>query len=192
MPCFRYPRRAAELIELRERGVEIGLLEKLPAVDRVAVDRGNVDCAPVALKALARGPMRDMSDNSSKVVQPMHSLDVGADVLIEVQPGTDVCGQVTGCERRHAAVVDAHAVRRGLRQLVPADRSVGPCDDRPCVGVVGRFAGEVPGVEFRDGGFEVVGVKGDERRDPVVGVDLGDIEDIGAERIGPLVAARSA
>ena len=58
--------------------------------------------------------------------------------------------------------------------------------------VVGRFAGEVPGIELLEGSVEVVGVKGDERRDPPFGVDLGDIEDIGAERIGSLVAAGGA
>ncbi len=38
----------------------------------------------------------------------------------------------------------------------------------------GRFAGEVAGVEFGEGGVDVVGVEHDVRRDPPVGVDLGD------------------
>ena len=42
--------------------------------------------------------------------------------------------------------------------------------------VGGRFAGEVSGVEFLEGGVEVVGVEHDARRDPVVGVDLDDVE----------------
>ena len=54
------------------------------------------------------------------------------------------------------------------------NRGVGPRDDRPRVRVGGRFAGEVPGIEFREGGVDVVGVEHDVRRDPVVGVDLDD------------------
>ena len=54
----------------------------------------------------------------------------------------------------------------------------------------GRFAGEVSGVEFLEGGVDVVGVEHDARRDPVVGVDLDDVEHLGVERLGPLVAAR--
>ena len=56
----------------------------------------------------------------------------------------------------------------------------------------GRFAGKVSGVELRDGGVEVVGVERDVRRDPLVGVDLGDAEDLGVECLGPLVSARVA
>ena len=72
------------------------------------------------------------------------------------------------------------------------ERGVGPRDDRPCVRVGGRFAGEVAGVEFREGGVDVVEVEHDERRDPVVGVDLDDAEHLGVERLGLLIAAREA
>ena len=41
-----------------------------------------------------------MGDDRSEVAQPMHSLDVDADVRREVPRGTDVCGQVAGRERR--------------------------------------------------------------------------------------------
>ena len=44
--------------------------------------------------------------------------------------------------------------------------------------MVGRFAGEVAGVEFRYGSLEVVEVEHDDRRDPFVGVDLDDLKDI--------------
>ena len=40
----------------------------------------------------------------------------------------------------------------------------------------GRFAGEVPGVEFLEGGVDVVGVERDCADDLVVGVDLDDVE----------------
>jgi len=65
-------------------------------------------------------------------------------------------------------------------------------DRRPRAPVRGRFAGEIAGIELSDGGVEVVGVEGDERRGPLVGVELADTEDIGAERIGSRVAARGA
>ena len=42
--------------------------------------------------------------------------------------------------------------------------------------VGGRFVGEVPGVEFLEGGVDVVDVEHDHRRDPLVGVDLDDAE----------------
>jgi hypothetical protein len=38
-----------------------------------------------------------------------------------------------------------------------------------------RFAGEVACVELGDGGVKVVGVECDERRDPLVGVDLDHV-----------------
>ena len=50
--------------------------------------------------------------------------------------------------------------------------------------VGGRFAGEVAGVELREGGVDVVEVEHDERRDPLVGVDLDDAEHLGVERLG--------
>ena len=56
-------------------------------------------------------------------------------------------------------------------------------DNRPRVRVGGRFAGEVAGVELRDGGVEVVEVECDECRDQLVGVDLGDHQHFGDERV---------
>ena len=40
-----------------------------------------------------------------------------------------------------------------------------------------RFAGEVAGIELLEGGVEVVEVERDECHDPLVGVDLNDVED---------------
>ena len=75
---------------------------------------------------------------------------------------------------------------------MPVERGVRPRDDRPRVRVGGRFAGEVPGVEFLEGGVDVVEVEHDDRHDPLVGVDLDDHEHLDAERLGPLVAARKS
>ena len=55
-------------------------------------------------------------------------------------------------------------------------RTVCPCDDRPRVRVGGRFAGEVPGVEFLEGGVDVVEIEHDLCRDLFVGVDLDDVD----------------
>ena len=61
-------------------------------------------------------------------------------------------------------------------EFVPVELGIGTRDDRPGVRVGGRFAGEVPGVEFGEGGVDVVEVEHDDRHDPSVGVDLGDAE----------------
>ena len=110
----------------------------------------------------------------------------GAEVGVEVPSGTDVRGQFAGRERWAATVVDVDAVRRGRRQLVPVDARECLRDDRPRVRVRRRFAGEVSGIELRERGVDVVGVERDVRHDPLVGVDLGDAEDLGVERLGPL------
>ena len=52
--------------------------------------------------------------------------------------------------------------------------------------VGGRFAGEVSGVEFGEGGVDVVELERDEGDDSLVGVDLDDAEHIGDECLGPL------
>ena len=70
------------------------------------------------------------------------------------------------------------------------DRGEGVGNQRPCVRVSGRFAGEVPGVEFVEGGgdvVDVVGVEQDLRRDPLLGVDLNDVKHLGVEVPGPLI-----
>ena len=49
-------RRRAELVEPRERGVEVCLVEKLAAVDQVAVDRQKYGGSPLGVEALSRVP----------------------------------------------------------------------------------------------------------------------------------------
>ena len=73
--------RPAELLEPRERGVEVCLVEYFAAVDQVAFDRQKFDHPPLGVEALLRGPMRRMGDDRSEVVQPMHGLDVDAACL---------------------------------------------------------------------------------------------------------------
>ena len=47
---------------------------------------------PLGVEALARGPVPDVGADRSEVAQPMHNLDVGSDVLAEVNPGTGGIG----------------------------------------------------------------------------------------------------
>ena len=75
---------------------------------------------------------------------------------------------------------------------MPVERGVGIRDDRTRVRVCGAFAGEVTGVEFLEGGVEVVEVERDCRCDPLVGVDLDDVQDIEAELLGLPTAARES
>ena len=97
---------------------------------------------------------------------------------------------VTWRDRCRSPVVDVHPVRRRRGEFVPVDRGVGLRDDRPRVRVGGGFAGEVPGVEFREGGVDVVGVEHDARHDPLVGVDLDDVERLDVERLGAVAAEK--
>ena len=72
--------------------------------------------------------------------------------------------------------------RRRRWQLVPIDRGVGLRDDRPHVRVRGRFAGEVSGVELRNGGVEVVRASNSDDCAAIllVGVDLDEAEHLRA------------
>ena len=73
------------------------------------------------------------------------------------------------------SVVDVHPIWCCRGKFAPVDRGVALCDHRPRVRVGRRFAGEVPGVELRDGGVEVVGVEHDDRHNPSVGVYLDEV-----------------
>ena len=111
----------------------------------------------------------------------MHGLDVQAEVRREVLRGTMYCGQITGANgvtRRWSTLTQSGVVGGISRRLSAA---IALRDDRPCVSVGGRFAGEVSGVELREGGVDIVEVEYDVRRDPLVGVDLDDDEQLGVE-----------
>src|SRR5208283_1658690 len=54
------------------------------------------------------------------------------------------------------------------------------------------FAGEVPGIELLEGSVDVVDVEPDALNDPVVGVDLNNVEHLGADFAGPHAAGRTA
>src|SRR5947209_7816252 len=129
-----------------------------------------------------------MGDYRSGIGEPMHSLDVDAEVWREVPDGADGRGHVAWLERCTSPVVDGDPVRR--RDFVPVERGVGGCDDRPGLRVGGRFTGEVAGIEFLEGGVNVVGVICDASQDPFVGRDLYDAEKLDMECTGLLVSTR--
>ena len=61
------------------------------------------------------------------------------------------------------------------------ERSVVPRDERPRARVRRCFAGEIPGIKLPEGSIDVVGVEYEGRHYPVVTVDLGDVEHVGAD-----------
>ena len=77
---FQPRRRPAELVEPRERGVEVCLVEIFAAADQVAVDRQRSISRHSASKPSCEVPCRRMGDDRAEVAQPMHSLDVDAEV----------------------------------------------------------------------------------------------------------------
>src|SRR5947209_10126493 len=129
-----------------------------------------------------------MGDDRSKIAEPMHRLDVDAEVWCLVPKGVDGGCHVAGREQCTWPVVNDYPVRRG--EFVSVERGIGICDDRPTVRVGGRIAGEVPGIEFLEGGVDVVGLEQHMRDDPLVGVDFDDVEYLAIESLGPSIGAR--
>ena len=181
---FQPRRRSAQLFELRERGVEVSFIEYLHAGDHFAVDGHQGDAPPLGDKALVRGSMSGPSENRAEVVQPMRHLGVDVEVLAEVPSGTDVFETFTGRKRCPAAVVETHRIRCYRCDFPPIVRNENTRDYRPGARMSGRFAGEVSGVEFGEGCVEVVKVEHDVPHDPLVGVDLDDVEGIVLNRLG--------
>ena len=78
-----------QFVESRERGVEVCLVEDFAAVDQVAFDRRRCRSSATRRRSpLARSHCSTVGDDRSEVAQPMHSLDVDADVRSEVPRGT--------------------------------------------------------------------------------------------------------
>src|ERR1700739_4946224 len=108
----------------------------------------------------------------------MCCLDIEVEGLVAIPPGTDVFGTFTGRKRYPPAVGDTHRIRCRRCDFTPIVRNVNTGDYRPCARIRCRFAGEVAGVEFGDGGVEVVEVEHDDRHDLTVDVDFGDAQRI--------------
>ena len=74
---FQPRRRTAELVEPRERGVEVCLVEELGTADQIAFDRHDVDRSATRRRSpLVRSRRAAWVTTAPTIVQPMHSLDV--------------------------------------------------------------------------------------------------------------------
>src|ERR1700758_3796198 len=100
--------------------------------------------------------MQRLSDDGSAVTQPMHGFDAEGEVRNLIESGTGEFDDVALRERCQPTVVDVNKVRRRLRQLVSVESGVKALDARPNGRVGGGFAGEVSGIEFGEGGVDVV------------------------------------
>src|SRR3984957_5932493 len=107
----------------------------------------------------------------------MHSFDVERDV--EIPAGREVFDHVTSRKSCSPSMVFILEIRCRGGKFVPVNRAIRPYDGRPRVRVGGGLASEVSAIELRDGGIEVVDVEHDNRRNPLVGVDLDDDEKLG-------------
>ena len=160
------------MVEFRERSVEVGLVEYLSAAEQITIDRHDFDAAPLGVETLVRGSKSHPSENRAEVVHPMGFLDVDVEGLVEVPPGTDVFVPLAGRKRCPPAVVDTHHIRRRRRDFAPIVRNENTGDYRPSARVGRPFAGEVTGVELRIRGVDIVRIECDDRRDPLIGIDL--------------------
>src|SRR5689334_2790537 len=113
----------------------------------------------------------------------MHSLDKDADVLLEVPGSVDVVSQLAGGDGYCPPMVDVDPIRRRRNPFAPVEGAVALRDGRPRVCVRCGLAGDVACVELGDGSVEVVEVEHDDRRDPLVVVDLDDVKGIVLNRL---------
>ena len=179
--------RTAELVESRERGVEVCLVEYLEAVDQVAFDRQKVDRPPLGVEALLRGPMRRVGDDRSEVAQPMHSLDVDAEVRREVPDGTDVsrsCHRVRKLSRAGGRCSPSPAsLRASSRRLSAAYARA--MTDHVC-----RYVAASPARYRASSSSKAASMSSRSNTTcadgPVVGVDLDDLEHLVMELLRPV------
>src|ERR1700733_1796312 len=127
--------------------------------------------------------MRHMGYDRSDLAEPMHRRDVDLGVRRVVPCRVDVGDHVAGGETCSATMVNAHPIGCSREKLAPVETGITSCDDGPGVRVGGGFAGEVPGVELREGFVEVFEVVRNARYDPLLRVDLDDVEGIVLNRI---------
>src|ERR1700744_630197 len=132
--------------------------------------------------------MRPIGDNRSETAESMHRLDVDAQVRGEFTGDADVFAHVARREQCTSAVVNVEPV--GPSKFVPVERGASISDNRPRLRVSRCLAGEVSGIEFGEGGVDVVEVENDDRLYPLVGVDLVKAQRLAVEHLGRLVAGR--
>src|ERR1700742_1685579 len=72
---FQLRRWLGQLLESRERGAQVGLVEHLAAGGQVALERNNTRYLPLGEETSWRGLMGHVSDDDPEVVQPVHRHD---------------------------------------------------------------------------------------------------------------------
>ncbi len=174
------PRRRLQLLEAGECGVEvINLVQFHPTF---AETEGN-DAGPLQFVSVLVSAFDDEGGDASVGVESMHRLHPVASIGHQRPQLLDRPPKVFRCERDSpmVGIYDSAAHRPPLvtvqfpqhvRQTLPATR------------VRCRFSREVPRIELRERGVDVVEVEPDDRGDSVVGVDLDDVQDIRVERLG--------
>src|SRR6202011_136826 len=110
--AVRMRRLRVQFLKARERGVEVYLFEDFDVADQVAFDCENVDHPPLGIKALLRGPIQHLGRDGSEFVQPMHCLDIDADVRSEGPRGTNGCDQINRLDRYERPMIDVNGIRR--------------------------------------------------------------------------------
>jgi hypothetical protein len=149
----------AQFLKAGERGVYVCLVKNLVAADPTVFEGQQLDHSPLGLKASLRGPTRYGCHDRSEFAQPVHSLDVHAEVRRDIPHATRSCGEINCFARYEPSVIDAHRIYCHCRKFVPIEPGVRPDNHRPRVRVNGGFASEIASVEFLEGGVDVVEVE---------------------------------
>src|ERR1700733_2966226 len=173
-----------QLPEGNEGKVEVGLFEDFDAAEQVAFDCENVDHPPLGVKAFWRGSVQYLGVAGPEFVQPMHCLDVDAELGCEFPHCPKSCGQICPLDRYERSMIDVTRIRSCRGKYLPIERRVGPRNHRPPVRIWRRFARDVSSIEFLESGVDVVEVERDDGNDPLVGVDLDDAKHFDAESPG--------
>ena len=92
-------------------------------------------------------------------------------------------------ERCPLPVIDVHPVWRCGRYLVTIQHIENARDDRPCVRLLGCFAGQIPGLKLGDSDVHSVEIERDVRHDLFFAINFGDTEYLGVKRLGSLISA---
>ena len=122
-----------------------------------------------------------MSDDGPVVGEAMHRRDVDRGVRCVFPCGLDKPDHVAGRESCCATVVYVHPVgcRRG--DLASVEAGVGAHDCCPGLRIRGGLTCEVAGVEFGEGGIEVIEIEHDLFGHHPLAVDFGDLQRFNAK-----------
>src|SRR6185312_8973154 len=102
-----------QLLEPRQRGVEVRLVEYFAAVDPVAFDSQKVDHSPLGVEAFRRSPMQRIGGERAETAETMHRLDAHGEVWRDVPNGPHGCVWISRVDDGEVPVVDSGPVRRG-------------------------------------------------------------------------------